>query len=85
MQSNMSEQEKKRQRIYDLLNAETKEKISEIIGVSLCPPSAQNLTPLITLYGAFEEIKQIQFPIQISVRLRLQFRRNGIKFLKNFF
>ena len=32
----MSEQEKKRQRIYELLNAETKpKKISEIIGVSL--------------------------------------------------
>ena len=32
----MSEQEKKQQRIYDLLNAETKpKKNSEIIGVSL--------------------------------------------------
>ena len=32
----MSEQEKNRQRIYDLLKAETKpKKISEIIGVSL--------------------------------------------------
>ena len=33
---NMSEQEKKRQRIYDLLNTESKpKKISEIIRVSL--------------------------------------------------
>ena len=37
----MSEQEKKRQRIYDLLNAKTKQKNFQI------------LTPLITLYGAF--------------------------------
>ena len=30
----MNEKEKKRQRIYDLLNAETKQKKSRIIGVS---------------------------------------------------
>ena len=35
IQSNMSEQEKKRQIIYDLLNAETKPKNYKIIGVSL--------------------------------------------------
>ena len=35
----MSEQEKKRQRIYDLLYSEIKRKISEIIGVSLWPLS----------------------------------------------
>ena len=43
----MSEQEKKQQRIYDLLNAETKpRKISKIIGVSLLPPSSPDLNPL---------------------------------------
>ena len=46
IQPNMSEQEKKRQRIYDLLNAEIKLiKISEITGVSLWPPSNPNLKP----------------------------------------
>ena len=44
---------KKRQRIYDLLNAETKPKISEIVGVLYGLHQAQTLTPLITLYGAF--------------------------------
>ena len=39
----MSEQEKKRRRIYDLLNVETNpQEISEIIGVSLWPPSGQD-------------------------------------------
>ena len=47
----MSEQEKKRQRIYDLLNAETKPKnLSEISEVSLWPPSSPDHNPLITLY-----------------------------------
>ena len=39
----MSEQETKRQRIYDLLKAKI---ISEIIGVSLWPPSTLDLNPL---------------------------------------
>ena len=47
--------------------------------------SAQTLTPLITLYGAFKKTKQMQLPIQILVRLRLLLRRNGIKCLKNLF
>ena len=43
----ISEQEKKRQRIYDLLNAESKPKrISKVIGVSLWPASSPDLTPL---------------------------------------
>ena len=43
----MSEQEKKRQRIYDLLNAETKPpKIFEILGVSLWPLSSPDLNTL---------------------------------------
>ena len=45
IQPNMSKQEKKWQRIYDLLNAETKLKHGL--------PQAQTLSPLITLYGAF--------------------------------
>ena len=46
----MSEQEKKRQRIYDLLNAETKpKKISEISGIFI----ASIKPSLITLYGVF--------------------------------
>ena len=35
IQTNMSEQEEKRKRIYDLFNAETRQKNSEIIRVSL--------------------------------------------------
>ena len=43
----MSEQEKKRKRIHDLLNAETKPKIfSEIIGVSYGLHPVQDLNPL---------------------------------------
>ena len=43
----MSEQDKKRQRIYDLLKAETKPKInSGITRISLWPPSSQHLNPL---------------------------------------
>ena len=43
----MSERVKKRQRIYDLFSTETKPKnISEIIIVSLWPPSSPNLNPL---------------------------------------
>ena len=46
----MNEQEKKRKRIYDLLNAETKSKIYEKIGVSIKP---RPLTPLIMSYEVF--------------------------------
>ena len=43
----MSEQEKKRQRIYDLINAKTRPKeISEIIEVSLWPPFSSDLALL---------------------------------------
>ena len=57
IQPNMSEQEKKWQRIYDLLNAETKQKKknSEIIGVSLWLLSNPNLNPLdYTIWGILE-------------------------------
>ena len=52
----MSEQEQKRQRIYDLLNAEIKpKKISKIIGVSLWPSSSPDLNPFdYTIWGVFE-------------------------------
>ena len=54
----MSEQEKKRQRIYDLLNAKTKphlQRISEIIGVSLWPPSNPDLNSLdYVIWGVLE-------------------------------
>ena len=48
IQPNMSEQEKKRQKIYDLLNAETKpkKKKSGIIGVTQWPPSSPDLNTL---------------------------------------
>ena len=43
----MSEQEKKRQIIYDLLNAESKvKKVSEIICVTVWPASSPDLNPL---------------------------------------
>ena len=63
IQPNMSGEEKKRQRIYDFLNAETKPKIPEIIGVSLWPGSSPDLKPLD--YAMF-------------VYLRLLLGRNGI-------
>ena len=47
IQSNMSEQEKKWQKIYDLLNAKTKPKKNfKKIGVSLWPPSSPDLNLL---------------------------------------
>ena len=59
----MSEQEKKRQRIYDLLNAKTKqEKISEIIGVSLWSPSP-DLNPLnYIIWDILENKNKCNFP-----------------------
>ena len=76
IQPNMREQEKKQQKIYDLLNAETK------------PKNFQNnwtLTPLIMLHiGRFRKQKKMQLLIQILICLRLLLRRNGIKCLKNF-
>ena len=75
----MSEQEKKQQRIFDLLKTVTKpKKNSEITGFSLWPPSSLDFT----LYGVF---KKMQLPIQILVSLRLLLKRNGIKYQKNLF
>ena len=43
----MREQQNKRRRIYDFLDAETKpKKDSKIIGVTLWPPSSPDLNPL---------------------------------------
>ena len=51
----MCKKEKKRQRIYDLLNAENKPKITEIIRVSLWPPSSPDLNPLdYAIWGVLE-------------------------------
>ena len=52
----MSEQEKKRLRIYDLLNAETNFlKNSEIIGISLWSPSSPDHNPLdYAIWGVLE-------------------------------
>ena len=50
----MSEQVKKRQRIYDLLNPETKpKKFPEWLAFLYGLHQAQTLTPLITLHEAF--------------------------------
>ena len=66
----MSEQEKKLQRIYDLLNAESNPKqISEIIGVSLLPPSSPDLNPLdYALWGVLKN-KTNATSIQILIHL----------------
>ena len=56
IQPNMSEKEKKQQRIYYFLNVQTKPKrISEIIGVSLWPPSSPDLNPLDYSMGRFKK------------------------------
>ena len=60
----MREQEKKRQRIYYLLNAETNtpQKISEIIAVSLWPPSNPDLNPLdYNIWGVLENKTKATF------------------------
>ena len=76
----MSKQEKKHQKIYDLLNAETKqEKMSKIIGVFYSLHQVQIYTHSITLYGAHKKTKQMQLPISILIRLRLLLWMNGIK------
>ena len=60
----MREQEKKRQRIYNLLNAKTKPKFSEIIGVSVWPSSSPDLNPLdFAIWGVLEKMfKKCNFP-----------------------
>ena len=55
---NMNEQKKKRQRIYDLLHAETKpNKFPKYLEFLYGLHQAQTLTPLITLYGGVLENK----------------------------
>ena len=82
----MSEQEKKRQRIYDLLNTEAKpQKFSKIIGASLLPPSSPDLNPFDYTIWYFLENKTKETSYPNVVRLGLLLRRNGIKFLKDLF
>ena len=56
IQPNISEQDRKRQRIYDFLNAETKlQSFSEIIGIPLWPSSNPDLNPLdYAIWGVLE-------------------------------
>ena len=53
IQAKMSDQEKKRRRIYDLLNAETKPNLSEKNGLFYNLYQAQTWILLIMLYGVF--------------------------------
>ena len=72
----MSEQEKKQQRIYELLNAKTKlQKLPEIIEVSLWPPSSPGFNPLdYTIRSILENKKNaISHP-----NIGLLLRKNGI-------
>ena len=81
----MNEQGKKRQRIYDLLNAETNKNISKIIDVTLRPPSIPDHNPVdYGIWGVLEN-KRNAIPLQISVRLRFLLRWNGVKCSKNLF
>ena len=82
----MREQEKHRQRIYDLLITESKPKrFFEIIGRSLWPSLIPDHNPLdYPIWGVLEN-KTNQLPIEILIRLTLLLRRNGIKDLKNLF
>ena len=74
----MRVQEKKRQRMYDLLNAETETKIS----FPLWPPSSPDLNPAEFHY--MEHFRK-QLPIAILVRLIQLLQKKGIKCLKNLF
>ena len=65
----MSEQEKKQQRIYDLLNAKTKPKTNpEIIFVYLWPVSNPDLNPLAyTIWGHLENKTNATFHLNIGL------------------
>ena len=69
IQPNMSEREKKRQRTYDLLNAETKpKKYPEIIGVSLWLLSSPDLNPLdYAIWGVLENKPNATFHWNIGL------------------
>ena len=53
---------KQQQRIYGLLNLDTKLKNSEIIGIFYGLYQAQTFSPLITIYGAFLKRNKYFFP-----------------------
>ena len=82
IQPNMSEQEKRQQRIYDLLNTKTMTKNFQnnwnfiMASINLNPP-------WLSYRGRFRKQTKCNFPSQILVNLRLLLRRNGIKCLKN--
>ena len=68
----MYEQEKKRQRIYDLLNAENKLKnFQNNWSFLMAYIKTQTINLLIKLYRAFLKTKQMQLLTQTLVRLRL--------------
>ena len=60
----MNEQEKKRQRIYDWLNVETKsQNVFHDCSFFMASIKPRPVTFLITLYRVFYKTKQIPFPI----------------------
>ena len=75
----MSKKKKTANDLGFVLTPKPSQKNSEIIGISLWPPSNPDLNFFITLYGEF------YIPIQILVCLRIPLRMNGIKCLKNSF
>ena len=78
IQPNMSEQEKKQQRIYDLLNAETKPKNFQNNWSFFMASSRLDLNSLdYAIWGILEKTKQVQLPIQILVLLWLLLRKNS--------
>ena len=79
----MRQQEKKQQRIYDLLNVKTKP-------MFICLPFRKQRHFFYknsfdyAIWGVLKT-KQMQLPIEILLHLRLLFKRNGIKCQKNLF
>ena len=77
----MSNQEKKRQKIYDLLYAETKPiNISEIIGEPLWPPSSQDLNELdYAIWGVLENKTNATSHLNIGMlKITIEEKRNEI-------
>ena len=82
IQPNMSEQVKKRQRIYDLFNAETKPKKIFLFGLH----QTQTFNPPLdyAIWGVLENKTNATSHLYIG-SLRSLLRRDGIKCLKNVF
>ena len=83
IKTKMREQEKKRQRNHDLLKAGIKSiKNSEIIGISLRPPSCPDLNLLYyDIWGVFENKTNATSYLNIGLLVR----RKVIKCLKSLF